>query len=129
MSSQPPPTACLQALRSVTPRGRCLVAAGLACVASGVVVGAADLVRAGALVVVLPVLAVLAHARRRNRISCARSVLPAAVRPGDACTVTVAVSNHTRRATPSLAVAEEVAPALGVPPGFVLDPIQPGATR
>ena len=129
MSDPPRPSAYLQALRSMTLRGRCLVAAGLACAAVGVVIGGPDLVRAGALVVVLPVLAALAYAHRRQQLSCARSVLPPTVRPGDVCTVLVTVRNHGRRATAPLSLVEETAPALGPPPRFLLDPVPAGGTR
>jgi len=129
MSDRPPRAAYVKALGSLTLRGRCLVAAGLACATSGVFIGAQDLVRAGALVVVLPVLAALALARRHNRLSCSRSVLPPTVRPGDACTIVVRVSNHARRATPSLVLTDEMAPMLGAPPRFRLDPIPAGAIR
>jgi len=71
----------------LTTRGRCLLAGGLATGASAVALDERDLLRVGAFVALLPVLALLLAARARRRIHVERELTPARVPVGTAVTV------------------------------------------
>jgi uncharacterized protein (DUF58 family) len=113
----------------LTRRGRSFLAAGGAAVLCGLAVAESDLVRVGALLVVLPIVSALLARRSRYRLACTRRLDRPRVAVGQSATVTARVENVSRSRT-SVLPAEDVTPdTLGSRPRFVLDEIEPGGTR
>jgi uncharacterized protein (DUF58 family) len=105
------------------------VAAGIAAMACGLIIPEPDLLRIGALLVVLPVLSALGAGRARYRLSCARRVIPARVPVGQPAEMAIRLTNLSRLRT-GLLLAEDTLPyALGSKPRFVLDGIGGGGAR
>jgi uncharacterized protein (DUF58 family) len=95
----------------------------------GLAIPESDLVRIGALLVLLPLVAALAARRSRYRLSCSRKIDPLRTPAGQPATVAVRLENVARLRTGVL-LAEDTAPyALGTRPRFVLDEIEPGGHR
>ena len=114
---------------SLTTRGRWFVAAGATAMVCGLGIPEPDLVRVGALLVLLPVVSALTARRSRYRLSCVRRLDPPRVPAGQTTTVTARVENVSRLRTGVL-LAEDVTPyTLGSRPRFVLDEIEPGGNR
>jgi uncharacterized protein (DUF58 family) len=110
-------------LLTLTTRGRSFVAAGVTALLCGLLIPEPDLVRIGALLVALPLLAGLGAGRTRYRLSCSRRVTPARVPVGQPAEMTIRLTNVTRLRT-GLLLAEDTVPyALGSRPRFVLDGI------
>ena len=105
------------------------MAAGGAAVVCGLAIPEPDLVRVGALLIILPLVSVLIAGRSRYRLSCSRRLDPPRVPAGQFTVVTARVENISRLRTGVL-LAEDVAPySLGSRPRFVLDEIEPGGHR
>jgi uncharacterized protein (DUF58 family) len=105
------------------------MAAGGAAVVCGLAIPEPDLVRVGALLVVLPVVSAFTARRSRYRLSCSRRLDPPRVPAGDSTSVTARLENVSRLRTGVL-LAEDVTPyRLGSRPRFVLDEIEPSGTR
>ncbi len=114
---------------SLTTRGRSFVAAGGAAVVCGLAIPEPDLVRVGALLVILPFVAALIARRSRYRLSCTRKLDPPRVPAGQPTMVTARVDNVSRLRT-SVLLAEDAVPyTLGSRTRFVLDEIEPGGHR
>jgi uncharacterized protein (DUF58 family) len=114
---------------SLTTRGRSFVAAGGAAMVCGLAIPEPDLVRIGALLVLLPLVAALTARRSRYRLICDRRLDPPRIPAGQPTTVTVRLKNDARLRTGVL-LAEDSAPyALGTRPRFVLDEIEPAGFR
>jgi len=114
---------------SLTTRGRSFLAAGCAAMICGLAIPEPDLVRVGALLVLLPLVASLAARRSRYRLSCTRRIDPVRTPAGHPAKVAVRLENVARLRTGVL-LAEDTAPyALGTRPRFVLDEIEPGGHR
>jgi uncharacterized protein (DUF58 family) len=114
---------------SLTTRGRSFVAAGGAAMVCGLAIPEPDLVRVGALLVLLPVVSALLARRSRYRLSCSRRLDPPRVPAGQPTVVTARVENISRLRT-SVLLAEDITPySLGSRPRFVLDEIEPGGNR
>jgi uncharacterized protein (DUF58 family) len=114
---------------SLTTRGRSFVATGAAATVCGLAIPEPDLVRVGALLLVLPMVSALIARRSRYRLSCGRRLDPGRVPAGQPTTVTARVENVSRLRTGVL-LAEDVTPyTLGSRPRFVLDEIEPGGHR
>jgi uncharacterized protein (DUF58 family) len=114
---------------SLTTRGRSFVAAGGAAMVCGLAIPEPDLVRVGALLVLLPVVSALLARRSRYRLSCSRRLDPPRVPAGQLTVVTARVENISRLRT-SVLLAEDITPySLGSRPRFVLDEIEPGGNR
>src|SRR5216110_868397 len=95
----------------------------------GLAIPEPDLVRVGALLVVLPLVSALIARRARYRLSCARRLDPPRIPAGQPTTVTARVENVSRLRT-SVLLAEDITPyTLGSRPRFVLDEIEPGGHR
>ena len=121
--------AVLALFRWLTPRGWSFVGAGGAAIAVGLLMPEADLVRVGALLAFLPMVSAVTTLRPRNRLSCDRRLDPPRATVGQPVAVTTRVENASRLRTGVL-LAEEITPsALGSPPRFVLDEIEPGGHR
>src|SRR5271157_2710310 len=114
---------------SLTTRGRSFMAAGGAAIVCGLAIPEPDLVRVGALLVILPVVSALTARRSRYRLACIRRIDPLRVPAGQPTTVTARVENVSRLRTGVL-LAEDITPyTLGSRPRFVLDEIEPGGHR
>jgi uncharacterized protein (DUF58 family) len=116
-------------LSALTTRGRCFVAAGVAAAACGLLIPEPDLLRVGALLIVLPLLSALGASRARYRLSCSRRILPARVPAGQSAQLTIRLANVSRLRT-GLLLAEDTLPyQLGERPRFVLDGIGAGTSK
>jgi uncharacterized protein (DUF58 family) len=105
------------------------MAAGGAAMVCGLGIPESDLVRVGALLVILPLVAALAARRSRYRLACTRRIDPPRIPAGQQVTVAVRLENVARLRTGVL-LAEDTAPySLGTRPRFVLDEIEPGGHR
>ena len=114
---------------SLTTRGRSFLAAGAAAIVCGLAIPETDLVRVGALLVILPLISAMIARRSRYRLTCSRRLDPPRVPAGTQATVTARLENVSRRRTAVL-LAEDVIPQpLGRRPRFVLDEIEPGGSR
>ena len=114
---------------SLTTRGRSFMAAGGAAMVCGLAIPQPDLIRVGALLVILPLVSALIAGRSRYRLSCSRRLDPPRVPAGQSTVVTARVENVSRLRTGVL-LAEDVTPySLGSRPRFVLDEIEPGGHR
>src|SRR5260370_41167783 len=100
-------------LSSLTTRGRSFMAAGGAAMVCGLGIPEPDLVRVGALLVVLPAVSSLTARRARYRLSCVRRLDPPRVPAGQSATGTPRRENVSRVPTGRLP-AEDVTP---YPPG------------
>jgi uncharacterized protein (DUF58 family) len=116
-------------LLTLTTRGRSFVAAGVAAVLCGLLIPEPDLVRIGALLVVVPLLSALGAGRARYRLSCARRVIPSRVPVGQSAEMTVRLTNVSRLRTGLLLAEDSLPYALGSKPRFVLDGIGGGGSR
>ena len=114
---------------SLTTRGRSFMAAGGAAVVCGLSIPEPDLVRVGALLIVLPTVSAFAARRSRYRLSCSRRLDPPRVPAGESTSVTARLENVSRLRTGVL-LAEDVTPyRLGSRPRFVLDEIERSGSR
>lgn len=118
-----------EALSSLTPRGRAFLAGGVTLAVFGVLVGQTTLLRLGALVLVLPLVAALVLARSRYELVLEREVSPRMVRAGEQATVTLSLVNEGHAPLGTLLLEEEVPYALGSRPRFRLPGVRRGWHR
>ena len=116
-------------LHALTIRGRSFVAAGLVAAACGILIPEPDLVRIGALLMVLPLLSAFGASRARYRLSCTRWITPARLPAGQSAELTIRLANVSRLRTGLLLAEDSVPYALGRRPRFVLDGIGAGGSR
>jgi uncharacterized protein (DUF58 family) len=116
-------------LLTLTIRGRSFLAAGVASMACGLLIPEPDLLRIGALLVLVPVLSALGAGRARYRLSCARRAVPARVPVGQPAEMAIRLTNVSRLRTGLLLAEDSVPYALGSKPRFVLDGIGGGGAR
>ena len=123
-----PSTALREAMHGFTLRGRSFIAAGLTAMLCGVVLGERDLVRIGALVALLPIVAALWIARSGNRLGLARTLGAGQVEVGQRSVVHLELTN-VGPTTGVLLIEEQIPWALGSRPRFVIDSMRPGWSR
>jgi len=111
---------------SLTVRGRCFLAAGVAAIICGVQIGERDFVRIGLLAALVPTLTWLLLRRTEREVWVRRNLSDLQVEAGETAQIEVQVGNAGRR-TGLLLMEEELAPALGAPQRFLVDPLAPGA--
>jgi uncharacterized protein (DUF58 family) len=104
-----------------TTRGSCLLAAGLTAVLCGFALGTADLVRAGLLAVVLPLIAAVLVHRSTLRFSERRRADPATSAAGQPVQIHLQLSNESRLPTASLMLEDLLPAGAGERARFVLD--------
>lgn len=109
----------------LTVRGRCFLAAGLAAVICGIQIGERDFVRIGLVAMLVPTIAWLVLRRTEREVWLRRDLSALQVEAGGTAEVTVEVGNAGRR-TGTLLLQEELPPALGESPTFVVDPLPAG---
>ena len=105
--------------RDLTTRGRCLLAAGLAAALCALLLNERDLLRIAAFVMALPLLAGLFVARSQVGLRAARDLVPARIAADGSGEVHLAVHSG-RRLGVGVLLKDEVAPALGVRPRFLV---------
>jgi uncharacterized protein (DUF58 family) len=113
------------ALRSLTLRGRCLLAAGVTAALAGLVLHERDLLRVATLLIAAPLVAVAFAARTRFRLSCSRRLDPARVASGDRARVVLRIENVSRLPTGLLLIEDTIPYLLGGRPRVVLDRLAP----
>jgi uncharacterized protein (DUF58 family) len=118
-----------EALASLTTRGRAFVAAGITALLCAVVLGQDDLVRVGALLVAVPLVAAFVVGRSRYRIGLVRSLWPPQVVAGQEARVRLDLTNDGRMPTGLLLLEDHVPYVLGARPRFVLDQLRPRRRR
>ncbi|MBW8803063.1 MAG: hypothetical protein AUG49_13225 [Catenulispora sp. 13_1_20CM_3_70_7] len=116
-------------LSGLTTRGRSFLAAGLAAMASGMLFDYKVLLRVGALLAVLPLIAIMVLARTRYRVSCRRALEPARVGVGQEARVHLRLENVSRLPSGTLLVEDRVPYVLGSRPRFVLNKVEPHGRR
>lgn len=112
---------------ALTGRGRFFLMAGVALVAAGMALGLVDLTAVGALLVVLPVIALLLTSRDLT-IEVGRSIAPQRVPIDSPAQVTLTVENTGRRSTPVTRAEETLAYALGDRPRIAVPRLRAGET-
>lgn len=117
------------ALASLTTRGRSFLAAGVTSIACAFVLGERDLLRAGVLVIALPLLCALTVSRTRYRLACSRKLEPTRIPVGHETRVDLRIDNVSRLPTGLLLVEDRVPYTLGGRTRFVLDRIEPRGSR
>lgn len=113
------------ALRSLTLRGRCLLAAGGTAGVAGLILHERDLLRVAALLIAVPLVAIGFAARTRFRLTCARRLDPARVAAGDRSRVVLRIENISRLPTGLLLIEDTIPYLLGGRPRVVLDRLAP----
>ncbi|MFL6117776.1 MAG: DUF58 domain-containing protein [Catenulispora sp.] len=116
-------------LSGLTTRGRSFLAAGLAAMACGMLFDYKVLLRVGALLAVLPLIAIMVLARTRYRVSCRRALEPARVGVGQEARVHLRLENVSRLPSGTLLVEDRVPYVLGSRPRFVLNKVEPHGRR
>jgi len=94
---------------SLTTRGKSFTAAGGAAMVCGLAIPEPDLVRVGALLVILPLVSALLASRSHYRLACSRRLDPPRVPAGQPAVVTARLENVSRLRTTVL-LAEDVTP-------------------
>lgn len=117
------------ALAGLTLRGRALLGAGLAAMVCALVLDQTTLVRAGVLVIALPLIAAVVLARSQYRLALGRVLTPATVPAGSQAEVRLTFTNEGRTPTGILRLEEQLPYALGPRPRFVLDGVSRGWRR
>lgn len=112
-------------LRSLTMRGRCLLAAGLTAGLAGLILHERDLLRVAALLIAAPLVAVGFAARTRFRLTCSRRLDPARVATGDRARVVLRIENISRLPTGLLLIEDTIPYLLGGRPRVVIDRLAP----
>jgi uncharacterized protein (DUF58 family) len=105
----------------LTTRATCLLAAGGTAVLCGLLLGEVDLVRAGVLALVVPVLAALAVNRSRVQIANRREVSPQHASSGDSVLIQLTITNRSRLRTGALMLEDQLPARLPGHARFVLD--------
>jgi uncharacterized protein (DUF58 family) len=116
-------------ISALTTRGRSFAAAGATAIVCAFVLGERDLLRAGVLVLALPLLSALTVSRTRYRLACARRLDPVRLPVGHEARVDLRLENVSRLPTGLLLVEDRVPYALGAQARFVLDRIEPHGAR
>jgi uncharacterized protein (DUF58 family) len=118
-----------EALSAMTTRGRAFVAAGITALACAIVLGQDELVRVGALLVLLPVVTAFFVGRSRYRLGLVRSVTPTQVTAGNEARVQLDLTNDGRMPTGLLLLEDQLPYVLGTRPRYVVDRMGPGRRR
>jgi uncharacterized protein (DUF58 family) len=122
-------TPARRVLSSLTPRGRCLVAAGGVALLIGMLLGERPLVQLAVFVLALPLLSALLVLRERFRLSARRSVTPARLPRGGSAEILLEVTNADTRPGGLWVLTEQLPADLAAPPQFVVDRLAAGGTQ
>jgi uncharacterized protein (DUF58 family) len=110
-----------EALRGLTTRGRCFLAAALASAIAALILGEKDLLRVAILLAVLPLLAAGYVGRTRYKLSCTRTLDPHRVPVGATARVMLRLQNLSRLPTGTMLLEDRLPYALGSRPRLVLE--------
>lgn len=113
--------------RSLTLRGKGLIAVGLGLSLGAAMSGQRDLMRIAILLILLPIISALWVYRRGFRLGCKRQIGTGQLSVGDVAHVTVTIENLGPR-TSSMLLRDVVPPTLGASPHRVLSPLANGET-
>jgi uncharacterized protein (DUF58 family) len=108
-------------LSGLTRRGRTFVAIGGCALVIAVLAGQRDLLRAGLVLVLIPLLSLVVAVRSRVRITASRWIEPPRVSVGQQSAVHLQLANKTRIPTGVLLVEDNIPFTLGARPRFVMD--------
>ncbi|MGI8901735.1 MAG: DUF58 domain-containing protein [Nocardioides sp.] len=114
-----------EALSALTTRGRAFLAAGITAFVCAVVLGYDELIRVGALLVLVPLVTAFFLGRSRYRLGLVRSVNPKQVVAGQQTSVTLDLTNDGRMPTGLLLLEDQLPYVLGTRPRFVVDRMGP----
>jgi uncharacterized protein (DUF58 family) len=114
-----------EALGAMTTRGRAFLAAGGTAFVCALVLGHDELVRVGALLILLPLVTALFLSRSRYRMGLVRSITPAHVVAGQPARVQLDLTNDGRMPTGLLLLEDQIPYVLGNRPRFVVDRMGP----
>ncbi len=115
-------------LGGLTFRGRAFVAGGATAVLAGIVLGERDLVRIGAVILLLPLVTIVIAGRSGQRLTLVRSLPQTQIGITQSATVTLELTN-LGPTTGALLIEEQVPWALGDRPRYVLGPVLPRHQR
>ncbi len=115
-------------IAGLTVRGRAFVAGGATAVLCGMLLGERDLVRVGAVILLLPLFAIAVAGRSGRRLALVRDLQQDQVEINQPTAVTVELTN-LGPTTGTLLAEEQLPWALGQRPRFVVGPIRPRQTR
>jgi uncharacterized protein (DUF58 family) len=118
-----------RALRSLTFRGKAIIAVGLGLGFGAALSGQRDVLRLAVLLIALTAVSAWVASRTHFRLGAERTVTPAHVPVGTAAQVTLTVTNLARRRTSTLLLREEVAPEIGSPIDRVFEHVEAGGSR
>ena len=110
-----------EALRSLTPRGKGAIAAGILLVILAIAWGQRDLLAIGVLLIALTCAAAALLARGRLQLRIEREVTPSHVPVGGSAEVTLSVTNLSSRRTGTVLISEALPVTLGAPVRRVLE--------
>ncbi|MGA8209750.1 MAG: DUF58 domain-containing protein [Nocardioidaceae bacterium] len=116
-------------LSALTTRGRGFLAAGATALVCALLLGYDDLVRVGALMVLVPLASALFVGRGRYRLGLIRSLSPSQVSAGQQSRVQLDLSNDGAMPTGVLLLEDQIPYVLGSRPRFVIDRMGPSWKR
>jgi uncharacterized protein (DUF58 family) len=114
-----------EALSALTVRGRAFLAAGGTAFVCALFLGHDELVRVGALLILLPLATAFFLGRSRYRLGLVRSLSPAQVSAGQPARVQLDLTNDGRMPTGLLLLEDQIPYVLGTRPRFVVDRMGP----
>ena len=114
-----------EALSALTTRGRAFMAAGVTAFVCAMLLGYDELIRVGALLVLVPLATAWFLGRSRYRLGLVRSVNPTLVAAGQQSRVTLDLTNDGRMPTGLLLLEDQIPYVLGTRPRFVVDRMGP----
>jgi uncharacterized protein (DUF58 family) len=110
-----------EALRGLTTRGRCFLAAAGASAIAALILGEKDLLRVAVLLAVLPLLAASYVGRTRYKLACTRTLDPLRAPVGTTARVVLRLQNVSRLPTGTMLLEDHLPYALGSRPRLVLE--------
>jgi hypothetical protein len=114
-----------EALSALTTRGRAFLAAGGTASVSAILLGHDELLRVGALILLLPLATAFFLGRSRYRLGLVRSITPSQVTAGQQARVQLELTNDGRMPTGLLLLEDQMPYVLGTRPRFVVDRMGP----
>jgi len=110
-----------EALRGLTTRGRCFLAAASASALAALILGERDLLRVAVLLGALPLLAAGYVGRSRYKLACTRTLDPRRAQVGATARVVLRLQNLSRLPTGTMLLEDRLPYALGSRPRLVLE--------
>lgn len=110
-----------EAFSGLSRRGWAFIALGGGAVIAAILAGERDILRAGTLLLLIPLISLVIALRSRVRLTAARKVEPARVSAGEPATVHLEIANKARIPTGVLLIEDSIPFTLGTRPRFVLD--------